>query len=82
MYEYMMANAKDVLPEDNVIAVEKVKQEEYAFLMESSSIEYILRNAYTYCFFIVIITFISECLFFIKIHNGTRMQCNSSRRTS
>lgn len=45
MYDTMMENAKDVLPESNVKAVEKVKQEEYAFLMESSSIEYISRNA-------------------------------------
>lgn len=37
----MMENAKDVLPEDNEKAVEKVKQENYAFFMESSSIEYI-----------------------------------------
>jgi len=41
MYEYMIANAKEVLPKENTEGVEKVKKEEnYAFLMESSSIEY------------------------------------------
>ena len=41
MYQYMMDNAKDVLTEDNEPGVEKVKNENYAFMMESSSIEYI-----------------------------------------
>ncbi|EZA54442.1 Glutamate receptor, ionotropic kainate, partial [Ooceraea biroi] len=41
MYEYMMANADEVLQKENYDGVEKVKKEEnYAFLMESSSIEY------------------------------------------
>jgi hypothetical protein len=41
MYENMIANAKEVLLEENIEGVNKVKEEEnYAFLMESSSIEY------------------------------------------
>lgn len=46
MYEYMMANAADVLPPDNDTGLKKVLREEYAFLMESSSIEYIVER---YC---------------------------------
>jgi len=42
MYEYMMANAKEVLLKDNIDGINKVNAEEnYAFLMESSSIQYI-----------------------------------------
>lgn len=44
MYKYMMDNEKDVLPEKNEDALEKVKHEDYAFLMESSSIEYIMER--------------------------------------
>lgn len=39
MYEYMLANKDDVLPLENDDGVNKVKFEDYAFLMESSSIE-------------------------------------------
>ncbi|XP_032677546.1 glutamate receptor ionotropic, kainate 2-like isoform X2 [Odontomachus brunneus] len=46
MYDYMIANADDVLPARNDDGVQKVKLEEYAFLMESSSIEYITER---YC---------------------------------
>ncbi|OAD62633.1 Glutamate receptor, ionotropic kainate 2 [Eufriesea mexicana] len=46
MYEYMMANSADVLPPDNDTGLKKVLREEYAFLMESSSIEYIVER---YC---------------------------------
>ncbi|XP_076658018.1 glutamate receptor ionotropic, kainate 2 isoform X2 [Halictus rubicundus] len=46
MYEYMKANAKDVLTQDNDAGVKKVEKEDYAFLMESSSIEYITER---YC---------------------------------
>lgn len=44
MYDYMMANADTVLPMSNEDGVQKVKLEEYAFLMESSSIEYIMER--------------------------------------
>lgn len=37
----MEENAKEVLPKDNEDGVEKVLNENYAFLMESTSIEYI-----------------------------------------
>ncbi|KAG7201426.1 hypothetical protein KM043_004186 [Ampulex compressa] len=40
MYENMMANAKDVLVLDNEFGIKKVLEEDYAFMMESSSIEY------------------------------------------
>lgn len=40
----MMANAKDVLVVDNDAGVEKVLRENYAFLMESSSIEFIMER--------------------------------------
>lgn len=46
MYEYMMENAADVLPSDNDAGLTKVLREDYAFLMESSSIEYIVER---YC---------------------------------
>ncbi|KAK9303596.1 hypothetical protein QLX08_004759 [Tetragonisca angustula] len=46
MYKYMKENEADVLPPDNDIALTKVLREEYAFLMESSSIEYIIER---YC---------------------------------
>ncbi|KAK0092608.1 hypothetical protein PV326_001041 [Microctonus aethiopoides] len=41
MYKYMEDNAKDVLTDDNDKGKERVLKEDYAFLMESSSIEYI-----------------------------------------
>ncbi|XP_043524316.1 glutamate receptor ionotropic, kainate 2-like isoform X5 [Frieseomelitta varia] len=44
MYEYMQENAVDVLPPDNDVALTKVLREDYAFLMESSSIEYIIER--------------------------------------
>ncbi|XP_061943148.1 glutamate receptor ionotropic, kainate 2-like isoform X5 [Apis cerana] len=46
MYEYMIENAADVLPPDNDAGLTKVLREDYAFLMESSSIEYIVER---YC---------------------------------
>lgn len=42
----MMENAADVLPSDNDAGLTKVLREDYAFLMESSSIEYIVER---YC---------------------------------
>ncbi|XP_050461328.1 glutamate receptor ionotropic, kainate 2-like isoform X2 [Cataglyphis hispanica] len=44
MFEFMKANKDDVLPKENDIGVNKVKTENYAFLMESSSIEYITER--------------------------------------
>ncbi|XP_070167335.1 glutamate receptor ionotropic, kainate 2-like isoform X5 [Polyergus mexicanus] len=44
MYDYMTANKDEVLPKENKHGVEKVKTEDYAFLMESSSIEYIVER--------------------------------------
>lgn len=41
MYQYMLSNAKDVLTGGNDEGKKKVLTENYAFLMESSSIEYI-----------------------------------------
>ncbi|KAK1127291.1 hypothetical protein K0M31_003835 [Melipona bicolor] len=46
MYQYMKENEADVLPPDNDIGLTKVLREDYAFLMESSSIEYIIER---YC---------------------------------
>ncbi|CAK9800338.1 Glutamate receptor ionotropic, kainate 2 [Anthophora plagiata] len=46
MYDYMMENAEEVLPPDNDAGLKKVLWEDYAFLMESSSIEYITER---YC---------------------------------
>ncbi|XP_031827369.1 glutamate receptor ionotropic, kainate 2 isoform X2 [Nomia melanderi] len=46
MYETMTANAKDVMTPDNDTGLKKVLGEDYAFLMESSSIEYITER---YC---------------------------------
>ncbi|XP_046833822.1 glutamate receptor ionotropic, kainate 2-like isoform X3 [Vespa crabro] len=43
MYNYMMSN-DDVLTKDNDEGLTKVLQENYAFLMESSSIEYIIQR--------------------------------------
>lgn len=42
----MIENAADVLPPDNDAGLTKVLREDYAFLMESSSIEYIIER---YC---------------------------------
>ncbi|XP_011251852.2 glutamate receptor ionotropic, kainate 2 isoform X1 [Camponotus floridanus] len=44
MYEYMMANEKEVLPRSNDIGLQQVKTQNYAFLMESSSIEYTIER--------------------------------------
>lgn len=41
MYNYMKAHADEVLMENNEDGVWKVQHENYAYLMESSSIEYI-----------------------------------------
>ncbi|CAL7945896.1 unnamed protein product [Xylocopa violacea] len=46
MYDYMKANEKELLPPDNDAGLKKVLLEDYAFLMESSSIEYITER---YC---------------------------------
>ncbi|XP_015429531.1 PREDICTED: glutamate receptor ionotropic, kainate 2-like [Dufourea novaeangliae] len=46
MYDYMIANKDELLPGDNDSGLKKVLREEYAFLMESSSIEYITER---YC---------------------------------
>ncbi|EFN84995.1 Glutamate receptor, ionotropic kainate 2 [Harpegnathos saltator] len=44
MYNYMMNHADEVLMEKNEDGVRKVQQENYAYLMESSSIEYIKQR--------------------------------------
>jgi len=44
MYNYMMDNADEVLLEKNEDGVRKAQQENYAYLMESSSIEYIKQR--------------------------------------
>ncbi|XP_029165094.1 glutamate receptor ionotropic, kainate 2-like isoform X2 [Nylanderia fulva] len=44
MYKYMTENEAEVLPEFNDVAINKVKMENYAFLMESSSIEYTVER--------------------------------------
>lgn len=46
MYKYMTENAAEVLPSNNDAGLTKVLREDYAFLMESSSIEYITER---YC---------------------------------
>ena len=46
MYDYMKANEDEVLTQDNDSGLKKVLMEDYAFLMESSSIEYITER---YC---------------------------------
>ncbi|XP_011872400.1 PREDICTED: glutamate receptor ionotropic, kainate 2-like isoform X2 [Vollenhovia emeryi] len=46
MYENMIANKKDVLVPDNKAGLHKAIDEEYAFLMESASIEYEIER---YC---------------------------------
>ncbi|XP_050585066.1 glutamate receptor ionotropic, kainate 2-like [Bombus affinis] len=46
MYKYMTDNAAEVLPSNNDAGLTKVLREDYAFLMESSSIEYITER---YC---------------------------------
>lgn len=46
MFDYMQANADEVLPPDNDSGLKKVLREDYAFLMESSSIKYITER---YC---------------------------------
>lgn len=58
----MIANKDEVLPKENKHGVDKVKTEDYAFLMESSSIEYILYNIYIYCINIWYYTYI--CILF------------------
>jgi ionotropic kainate glutamate receptor 2 len=44
MYTYMIDNADEVLLEKNEDGVRKVQQENYAYLMESTSIEYIKQR--------------------------------------
>lgn len=44
MYNYMKAHADEVLMENNEKGVWKVQHENYAYLMESSSIEYIKQR--------------------------------------
>jgi len=44
MYKYMMDNADEVLLGKNEDGVRKVQQENYAYLMESTSIEYIKQR--------------------------------------
>lgn len=44
MFNYMMAHADEVLMGTNEEGVWKVQQENYAYLMESSSIEYIKQR--------------------------------------
>ncbi|KAL6264414.1 hypothetical protein P5V15_004523 [Pogonomyrmex californicus] len=44
MYAYMDAHKDDVLVKENDDGVKKVKTEDYAFLMESSSIQYIIER--------------------------------------
>lgn len=44
MYNYMKNHANEVLMEKNEAGVWKVQQENYAYLMESSSIEYIKQR--------------------------------------
>ncbi|XP_029035815.1 glutamate receptor ionotropic, kainate 2-like isoform X2 [Osmia bicornis bicornis] len=46
MYDYMKENEDEVLTQDNDSGLKKVLMEDYAFLMESSSIEYITER---YC---------------------------------
>jgi len=53
MYEYMMANKKDVLVSENIDGLNKAKKEDYAFLMESASIEYYLLFIYTYFLYLL-----------------------------
>ena len=43
MYKYMMENENDVLVTENEDGLHKVKTDDYAFLMESASIEYLLN---------------------------------------
>jgi len=44
MYKYMMENKKEVLVETNEEGLKKVQRsDDYAFLMESASIEYLLN---------------------------------------
>ncbi|XP_018367721.1 PREDICTED: glutamate receptor ionotropic, kainate 2-like [Trachymyrmex cornetzi] len=44
MYKYMMENENDVLVAENDDGLNKVKNEDYAFLMESASIEYMTER--------------------------------------
>lgn len=44
MFDYMTSNADDVLVKDNDIGLAKVEDDNYAFLMESSSIEYTIER--------------------------------------
>lgn len=45
MYNYMEAHSKDVMMDSNPAGLIKAKSEKYAFLMESSTIEYIEQRA-------------------------------------
>ncbi|XP_018404443.1 PREDICTED: glutamate receptor ionotropic, kainate 2-like [Cyphomyrmex costatus] len=44
MYKYMMENENDVLVAENYEGLHKAKYEDYAFLMESASIEYLIER--------------------------------------
>lgn len=44
MYQYMMEHASEVLTDNNEDGLIKVQQEDYAFFMESSSIEYFTQR--------------------------------------
>ncbi|KAK2579601.1 hypothetical protein KPH14_010895 [Odynerus spinipes] len=44
MYQYMMEHASEVLTDNNEQGLKKVQQEDYAFFMESSSIEYFTQR--------------------------------------
>lgn len=44
MYDYMMEHGSEVLTNNNEDGLKKVQQENYAFFMESSSIEYFTQR--------------------------------------
>ena len=44
MYEFMSSQSPSVYTQDNDAGIERVKKEDYAFLMESSSIEYTVQR--------------------------------------
>lgn len=44
MFDYMIANKEDVLVKENIDGLKKAENEDYAFLMESASIEYLIER--------------------------------------
>lgn len=74
MYKTMIANKKDVLVSTNTAGLEKAINEDFAFLMESASIEYytLFILLYYYTLFILFILYIFGTyyfyLFYIYIH--------------